>query len=85
MAIKERVGSKRHDEPADNEPTVEERLTAFERRTPEELARDRERIFAASRPPRPLPPGKTLEDVIVGALPDDKSEQEILEALAELS
>jgi len=64
-----RVGSKRHDEPAEDEPTVEERLAAFERRTPEELARDRERTFAASRPARPLPPGKTLEDVIVGALP----------------
>jgi len=67
------------------EPTLEERLAAFERRTPEELARDRERIFAASRPARPLPPGKTLEDVIVGALPDDKTEEEIGEALAELS
>jgi hypothetical protein len=53
-------------------------------RTPEQIAADRARILAGSPEPRPLPPGKTLEDVIVGALRDDDSEEEILAALEEI-
>lgn len=67
-----------------DEPTVEERLDALMRRTPEEIAEDRRRILAKSRRARPLPPGKTLEDVIVGCLPDDMTDEEVRKALADL-
>lgn len=62
---------------------LEDPLEALQNRTPEQIAEDRRRILANARKARPLPPGKTLEDVIVGALSDDKSEEEILLALAE--
>lgn len=65
-------------------PTLEERIKAMRNRTPEQVAEVRERILATSRRARPLPLGKTLEDIIVGSLPDDKSEAEILAALDEL-
>jgi len=68
----------------DSLPTLEERIQAMLNRTPEQIAADRARILAGSPEPRPLPPGKTLEDVIVGALPDDDSEEEILAALEEI-
>jgi hypothetical protein len=61
-----------------------------DRRTPEEIQADRERILAASRPPRPLPPGKTLADVIREFRernPDDThdTDEEIEDALEEMS
>jgi hypothetical protein len=70
---------------AKGEPTVEERLQAMMDRTPEEVAADRARLFAAARKARPLPPGKTLEDVVVGAIPGEETEEEIRAALEELS
>jgi hypothetical protein len=53
-------------------------------RTDAEIEEVRQRIFASAKRARSLPPGKTLEEVIVGALSEDKSEQDIKEALAEL-
>ncbi|MDX2045015.1 MAG: hypothetical protein SF097_27635 [Acidobacteriota bacterium] len=54
-------------------------------RTPEEIEQARERIFAASRPPRPLPEGKTLEDVLRGQWPGDETDEQVFEALRKLS
>lgn len=54
-------------------------------RTPQQIAQARARVLAGSPEPRPLSPGKTLEDVIVGQLADDRSEAEILAALEEIS
>ncbi|QEL15738.1 hypothetical protein [Limnoglobus roseus] len=54
-------------------------------RTPEQILADRERILAKSRPPRPLPEGKTLEDVVCGTWPGDETDEEILEMLERLS
>ena len=71
-------------EDIDSLPTLEERIRAMLSRTPEQIAEARACIFAGSPEPRPLPPGKTLEDVIVGALPDDCTEEEILAALEEI-
>lgn len=50
-------------------------------RTSEEIAAARKLVFPKA--PRPLPTGKTLEAVFVGALPDEKSDAEIIAALAE--
>ena len=61
-----------------------------DRRTPEQIQADRERILAASPPPTPLPPGKTLADVIREfreQYPDDTNDtdEEIEDALEEMS
>lgn len=64
---------------------IQEGLEAYNRRTPAEIAAVRARLFAQSRPARPLPPGKTREDVIVGQWPGDETDEEIEAALAELS
>lgn len=58
------------------------RLTS---RTPEQIMADRERILAAAPPPRPLPEGKTLFDVVVGTWPGDETDEEINEILERLS
>jgi len=54
-------------------------------RTPEQVREARARLFATARPARPLPPGKTLEDVIVGKWPGDETDEEIARALEDLS
>jgi hypothetical protein len=51
--------------------------------TPEEKAQARAELFAASRPPRPLPEGKTLGDVL--QWPGDETDEEVFEALRKLS
>ena len=58
------------------------RLTS---RTPEQVLADREEILRSSPPPRPLPPGKTLADVVVGTWPGDETDEEIFEMLEKLS
>lgn len=54
-------------------------------RTPEQVAADRARVLALSSPPRPLPPGKTLADVVVGQWPGDETDKQIRDALERLS
>ncbi len=54
-------------------------------RTPEEIEAARARIFKASRPPRPLPEGQTLEDVLAGQWPGDETDEQVYEALRKLS
>ena len=54
-------------------------------RTPEEIEATRTRLLAASRPPRPLPAGKTFVDVVCGQWPGDETDEEVFEALRELS
>ena len=65
--------------------SFEQRIDAMIHRTPEQITEARARVLAGSPEPRPLPRGKTLEDVIVGQLADDKNEAEVLAALEELS
>ena len=54
-------------------------------RTPEEIEATRARLFSEMEPPRPLPPGKTLEDMISGKWPGDETDEEVLRALEKLS
>jgi hypothetical protein len=60
-------------------------IRRFLNRTPEEIQAARERILANSQPPRPLPEGKTLEDVVCGTWPGDETDEEILDMLERLS
>lgn len=62
-----------------------EAIARLKNRTPEQVAADRDRLLALSPPPRPLPPGKTLEDVLAGLWPGDETDEQILEALEKLS
>ena len=60
-------------------------VAALTNRTPEEIDAARARIFAHSRPPRPLPAGKTLQDVLSGQWPGDETDEEVYEVLRKLS
>lgn len=69
-------------------PKLDRLARAIERmrnRTSEEIQAARERIWAKSPPPRPLPEGKTLEDVVQGTWPGNETDEEILEMLERLS
>lgn len=65
--------------------TYEEALAKATTRTPEDIAAARDRLLQASPPPRELPEGKTLEDVILGQWPGDETDEEIWAALEKLS
>ena len=58
------------------------RLTS---RTPAQIEADREEILRTSKLGRPLPPGKTLFDVVEGTWPGDETDEEIFEMLEKLS
>lgn len=67
-------------------PTYYEEIMArITNRTPEQIAEAQHRAIAILPAPRPLPPGKTLEDVIYGQLPDDDPDKEIIAILKEIS
>ena len=77
------------------EPRAAEEPTAYERglawaeglknRTDAEIEEARRRIDALSPPPRPIPEGKTLEDMVMGTWPGDETDEQIREALERLS
>lgn len=58
-------------------------VAAMKKRTPDEIAKAREQIRAGFLSPRPLPLGKTREDVFVGALPGN-DDADIIAALADM-
>jgi hypothetical protein len=64
---------------------LDQAIARMRSRTPEEIAAMRDRVLAATPPPRPLPPGKTLFDVIGGQRPGDETDEEVRAALDELS
>lgn len=64
---------------------LERAIAQMMNRTPEEIEETRARLFREMEPPHPLPPGKTLFDVIRGQWPGDESDEEVLTALAKLS
>ncbi|MGH9753881.1 MAG: hypothetical protein ACREA2_13965 [Blastocatellia bacterium] len=53
--------------------------------TPEEAEQARLELLRASRPPRPLPEGKTFFDVVCGQWPGDETDEQVFEALRKLS
>ena len=60
-------------------------MNRWRTRTPEQILADREDLMRTARLGRPLPPGKTILDVVVGAWPGDETDEQILEALERLS
>lgn len=62
-----------------------EAIARLKNRTPEQVAADRDRLLALSPPPRPLPPGKTWIDMVVGQWPGDETDEQVREALEKLS
>ena len=64
---------------------IDEAIARLRNRTPQEITAARERAYAASTPPRPLPPGKTLEEVVAGQWPGDETDEEIRELLERIS
>jgi predicted DNA-binding antitoxin AbrB/MazE fold protein len=67
------------------ETALEQAIRELTSRTPEEILADRERLLAKARPGRPLPPGKTLADVVEGQWPGDETDEEIRIAMEKLS
>ena len=66
--------------------TFEEKLQAVLNRTPQEQEAMHLKARANIRPGRPLPPGETWQDVLVGSMADvEQDESEILKALEDLS
>ena len=64
---------------------LDEAIRKLTSRTPEQILAARERILAKSPVPTPLPPGKTLEDMVAGTWPGDETDEEIRDALERLS
>lgn len=81
------VAQRKPNNDADDE-TVDQLELAIQRiknRTEAEMLADRAEILAASPEPRPLPEGKTFNDVIEGTWPGDETDEEIDAMLEELS
>src|SRR5262249_15733867 len=53
--------------------------------TPEEVEQARLELLRASRPPRPLPEGKTFFDGVWGKWPGDETDEQVFEALRKVS
>ena len=68
-----------------NPNALAEAIAELLNQTPEKMEQARARILAASRPPRPLPEGKTLGDVLLGQWPGDETDEQVFEALRKLS
>jgi len=84
--LKETASLALTDEDGDFDPDALERAIArMMNRTPEEIEETRARLFQEMDPPRPLPPGKSLFDVVCGQWPGDETDEEVLTALARLS
>ncbi len=70
-------------------PTVPDALTeavnALINRTPEQKLADRAEGMKSVRKGRPLPEGKTFDDVAKGTWPGDETDEQIHEALERLS
>ncbi|HEX5084026.1 MAG TPA: hypothetical protein VFY40_18410 [Blastocatellia bacterium] len=84
--LKETYTTSPTDEDGDFDPDAFERAFAqMTNRTPEEIEETRARIFQEMVSPLPLPPGKTLADILYGQWPGDETDEEVLAALEKLS
>ncbi len=59
-------------------------IVAHATRTPEQIMAARAAIDAVSRPPRPLPPGMTLDDVARGIWPGNETDEEVQAMIDEM-
>ena len=72
-------------EPTTAETADELFVSRWANRTPEQKRIDAEKALSRAWPARPLPEGKTLDDVVRGMWPGDETDEQITEALRELS
>ncbi len=75
-------------EPSIAEPATEGSepfVSRWAYRTPEQKRIDAEKALSRAWPARPLPEGKTLDDMVCGIWPGDETDEQITEALRELS
>lgn len=72
-------------EEAEDSGALDRAVAKMISRTPQEIEATRARLFSEMEPPRALPPGKTLEDIISGKWPGEESDEEVLQALEKLS
>ena len=70
--------------PDDCDPLIAA-VNSLANRTPEEKLADRAEAMKYLRKGRPLPEGKTLNDVVEGTWPGDETDEQIYEALKRLS
>ena len=63
---------------------LQKRFYAAMHRTPEEIEESRRKFWEGVTPTRPLPEGKTLEDMFVGAIQDDRTDAEVVRLLEEI-
>jgi hypothetical protein len=73
------------DGPGPERDYLAEALQRARERTPEQLQADRADVLAGVRKGTPLPPGKTLDDMVRGKWPGDETDEQIRSALEELS
>ncbi|MEO2089728.1 MAG: antitoxin family protein [Gemmataceae bacterium] len=71
--------------PPPPETPLEREIRRLTSRTQDEIMAAREEVQKASRPARPLPPGKTLSDMVEGKWPGDETDEQVREALERLS
>ncbi len=64
---------------------LERAIYEMTHRTPEQLAQAQQRAMERYQPRRTPPPGKTLADMVSGKWPGDETEEQLQQALAELS
>jgi hypothetical protein len=72
-------------EPAPEKNYLADAVRRALERTPEQMLADRADVLAGVRKGAPLPPGKTLDDVVKGKWPGDETDEQIRAALEELS
>jgi predicted DNA-binding protein len=69
----------------DRRDYLAEAIERMTQRTPEEKAAMEAEALERVRPGRPLPPGKTIFDVVWGKWPGDETDEQVEEALRRLS
>lgn len=60
-------------------------MAALKSRTPEQIAAARHQLYEAATPPRQMPEGQNVFDVVGGQWPGDETDEEVFAALKKLS
>lgn len=72
-------------QPEDESDALTQALAALKSRTPEQVAAARRQLYEAAKPPRPMPEGQDIFDVVGGQWPGDETDEEVFTALRKLS
>ena len=73
------------EESAEDVENLEATIARMTSRTPEEIVATRERLLAATPPPRALPDDKSIFDVVMGTWAGNETDEQIRNALEKLS